>query len=61
MTDQAKMPGEIRDLYFSETDSRSAAVNIGPAARAVIRDFLTQVDENLTVADVIAALEGEWS
>jgi len=57
----AKSPEEIAAHYFEQTDKRQAKVNVAPEARGVLKDFLTGLDENLTVRDVIAALEEQWS
>ena len=59
--EMARDPDEIRSNYFALTDVRQARVAIAPEARGVIRDFLESLDETLTVVEVKAALEGEWS
>lgn len=56
----AREEGDIRTVYFGLTDDRRARVNIASEARGVIREFLEGLDENLTIVEVKAALEGEW-
>lgn len=57
----ARQEDEISDLYNQITDQVAVMVQMGPESRSLIRDFLEGLDENLTVADVKAALEAEWS
>ena len=57
----ARQEDEISDLYNLITDKVAVMVQMGPESRGLIRDFLEGLDENLSVADVKAALEAEWS
>ncbi|KAB8123973.1 hypothetical protein D3W54_06915 [Komagataeibacter medellinensis] len=57
----ARQEEEISDLYNLITDTVAVMVQMGPESRSLIRDFLEGLDENLTVADVKAALEAEWA
>lgn len=56
----AKEESEISDLYNLITDDVAVKVQMGPESRQLIREFLEGLDENLSVADVKSALEGEW-
>jgi hypothetical protein len=56
----ARTEDQIVDLFGNITDACYARVHVGSQVRAGIKDFLLALDENMTVRDAIAALEGGW-
>ncbi|MFT9399765.1 hypothetical protein [Acetobacter sp.] len=57
----AHTENEISALYGKVTDGVSVKVSMGPEGRKVVRQFLTGLDENLSIAEVKSALEADWS
>ncbi|NLI28432.1 MAG: hypothetical protein GX413_13830 [Acetobacter sp.] len=51
---------EIQNAFFSATDNATQKVQIGRGTREAIRQFLTNLHEQTTVGEIIAALEEEW-
>lgn len=56
----ARSEDQIVDLFGHVTDACYARVHVGAQVRSGIKEFLLGLDENMTVRDAIAALEGGW-